>query len=469
MNVGNSLSAALAGLQAASSGIDLTSRNIANANDAGYTRKIQIQTTGIGGTPVIDGVQRVIDAGLQKTSRDAASNAGMLDAQHRYATQISLSFGAPGNAVSLSSLTSALGDSFQLLAAQPESDTAYSQTVNAAQNVASGIRGLYQQANQVAENAGNELQDIITAANKDLVLVDSLNKKIIANITSDTTDLEDQRDRAIASLAQKLDITTFTRPDGGVSVYTKSGTALVDVTANTLSAPIVAGSGPVQLLVQLASGPTSPTPVATRSGSITGLLDVINVQVPTLQSQLDSLAGTLTTSLSAVGVELFNDAGSTTFDPVATPAQAYGYGNRIAVNSTIANTPRLIRDGNSATPLAPGDTTFVDAAVGVFQSSTLVFNGPGMRNPNGLAAAAADIITAQSSNQADLENRLEAEQATQTAVDSLISSRSGVNLDNEFSNLLQLQQAYAANARIIATTQSLFNALLVASGGTAVG
>lgn len=468
MNIGSSLTSALAGLNVATAGIDLTSRNIANANDPGYVRKTQIQTTGVGGAPTVEGVQRVIDTGLQRTARDAASNTGMLDAQNRYAQQISLSFGTPGDATSLSNLTSQLGNSLQSLATQPESDTAYSDVVNAARTLATNIRSLYQQANQVASNAQSELNDTLDSVNENLALIDGLNKKIIANSTSDTTDLQDQRDRAIAAVAEKLDITTFTRSDGGISVYTKSGTALVDVTANTLSASLVAGTGPVELKVQLGSGSPTQIDLSSRSGAITGLLDVINNQVPQLQAQLDDFASTLTTSLSGAGVELFNDAGATTFDPIADPMQVNGYANRIAVNDTYVNLPRSIRDGTSATALATGDTTFIDAAAAVFQSSSLTFSGPGMKSPSSLAAAASDIITGQSSNQLDLENRLAAEQATKTAIDTLISSDSGVNLDNEFSQLLQLQQAYAANARIVSVTQRLFDTLLVASGGSPI-
>jgi flagellar hook-associated protein FlgK len=468
MSIGNSLTAALAGLQVARAGIDLTSRNIANANDPAYTRKSQVQSTDLGGAPTVEGVQRRIDTGLQRTARDAASNTGMLDAQARYAQQISFGFGTPGAATSLSNLTAQLGNTFQSLATQPESDTAYSEVVNAAERLVTSIRGLYQQANRVASNAGSELSDAIESVNKNLQLIDGLNKKIIASTTSDTTDLADQRDRAIAEVAEKLDITTFARPDGGISVYTRNGTALVDATANTLSSNLAAGTGPVELLVQVAAGSVTQSTMIPRSGAVTGLLDVINTQVPTLQAQLDDFAGTLTTSLTAIGVELFNDAGATTFDPVATPTQTNGYANRIAVNDAIVAVPRSIRDGTSATPLATGDTTYIDAAVGVFASTALTFSGPGMKSPSGLAAAASDIITGQSSYQADLDNRLAAEQATKTAIETLISTDSGVNLDTEFSNLLQLQQAYAANARIVAANQSLFNTLLVAAGGSPV-
>lgn len=468
MNIGSSLSSALAGLNVATAGIDLTSRNISNANDPGYVRKRQVQTTGVGGAPTVDAVQRVIDTGLQRTARDAASNAGMLDAQNRYAQQISLGFGAPSDATSLSNLTSQLGNTLQSLATQPESDTAYSQVVNAARTLGTNVRSLYQQANQIASNAQNELSEAIDTVNTNLALIDGLNKKIIANSASDTTDLQDQRDRAIANIAEKLDITTFTRSDGGVSVYTKSGTALVDATANTLSASIVAGSGPVELKVQLGAGSPTQIDLSSRSGAITGLLDVINIQVPQLQAQLDDFASTLSSNLSGAGVALFNDAGATAFDPLANPMQVNGYGNRIAINDAYVNLPRSIRDGTSATPLATGDTTFIDAAAAVFQSSSLTFSGPGMKSPSSLAAAASDIITGQSSNQLDLQHQLAAEQATKTSIDTLVSSDSGVNLDNEFSQLLQLQQAYAANARIVTVTQKLFDALLVASGGSPV-
>jgi flagellar hook-associated protein 1 FlgK len=92
-----------------------------------------------------------------------------------------------------------------------------------------------------------------------------------------------------------------------------------------------------------------------------------------------------------------------------------------------------------------------------------------MAATNSLAGAAANIITGQSDHAATLDGRLQTETATQTAIDNVISQASGVNLDTEFSHLLQLQQAYATNARIVSVTQNMFNALLVASGGTATG
>src|SRR5258708_27640403 len=40
------------------------------------------------------------------------------------------------------------------------------------------------------------------------------------------------------------------------------------------------------------------------------------------------------------------------------------------------------------------------------------------------------------------------------------NSDSGVNIDTELSNLITLQHAYAANARVMSTVQSMFNTLM---------
>ncbi len=57
---------------------------------------------------------------------------------------------------------------------------------------------------------------------------------------------------------------------------------------------------------------------------------------------------------------------------------------------------------------------------------------------------------------------MDAEQAVQTTLSSKLSTKSGVNMDTEMSNMIQLQNAYGANARIISTMQAMFNQLLQA-------
>jgi flagellar hook-associated protein 1 FlgK len=77
-----------------------------------------------------------------------------------------------------------------------------------------------------------------------------------------------------------------------------------------------------------------------------------------------------------------------------------------------------------------------------------------------LANYAGDIIAhsatlAQSAQQAASRDSALADQLSYRA-----ASVSGVNLDEEMARLVQLQQAYAASARIVTATNDLFGELL---------
>ena len=51
-------------------------------------------------------------------------------------------------------------------------------------------------------------------------------------------------------------------------------------------------------------------------------------------------------------------------------------------------------------------------------------------------------------------------QALQQTLRAKLSAASGVNMDTEMSHMIELQNAYSANARIIGTVQTLFTDLL---------
>jgi flagellar hook-associated protein 1 len=47
-----------------------------------------------------------------------------------------------------------------------------------------------------------------------------------------------------------------------------------------------------------------------------------------------------------------------------------------------------------------------------------------------------------------------------SALQQRFSDQSGVNIDNEMSNLIELQNAYGANARVMTTIQQMISTLL---------
>ena len=50
--------------------------------------------------------------------------------------------------------------------------------------------------------------------------------------------------------------------------------------------------------------------------------------------------------------------------------------------------------------------------------------------------------------------------AVQTSLQAKLTAGSGVSVDSELASLVQLQSAYAANAKVVAATQALWTTLL---------
>jgi flagellar hook-associated protein 1 FlgK len=81
-------------------------------------------------------------------------------------------------------------------------------------------------------------------------------------------------------------------------------------------------------------------------------------------------------------------------------------------------------------------------------------------SPPTLGQLASTMVAAQSQDSATTTSQLSTEQAVQTTLSTKLSSESGVDMDTEMSNMIQLQNAYGANARVIAAVQSMWTQLL---------
>ncbi len=80
--------------------------------------------------------------------------------------------------------------------------------------------------------------------------------------------------------------------------------------------------------------------------------------------------------------------------------------------------------------------------------------------PATLAGFATSLVGAQASDSAAASGQLATEQAVQTSLQGQLSGETGVNMDAQMSNLIALQNAYGANAKVIGAVQSLYAALL---------
>ena len=214
--------------------------------------------------------------------------------------------------------------------------------------------------------------------------------------------------------------------------------------------------------------------------------------LPTDQSELDEFAQGLSSRFAGQGLSLFTDPSGNVPSGGGSPVQAgyVGYSGTIQVNPVVIANPSLVRDGTNSvasvgfTPNPSGGpagftgliTNIVNYTFGTqIQTGTAqpdmnttglgasgTLTAPFNAAADTLASFATSLVSAQSQQSATVTGNLSTEQALQTSLNSKISSTSGVNMDTEMTLMLSLQNAYAANARIINAVQTMLTQLMQA-------
>jgi flagellar hook-associated protein 1 FlgK len=489
MSLDSTLSIASGGLANINRQLAVVSHNVANASTPGYTRQVGHQTAlSSGGIDfgVRSGVPtRSIDVLMQNTLWRQNATVAALQVRSDALAAIDTAHGTPGQGDDLSSLTGTLHDSFSTLSSDPSSAPAQGQVVSAARALADGINRVADAVTGQRQVAQETLVQDIKTLNEALQQIGTLSDRIkVATVEdSGTASLEDERDAVLQTVSNLTDAQVMYQPNGDVQVMTRSGLLLPthpplmplqidDATMGpTTSGPSVMLQG-VDVTAQLSGG---------KIGAEISLRDT---ELPTMQAELDEFAHDLTTRFDSAGLSLFTDPAPS--GVVAPPVQApyVGLANRIQVNAVVAANPALVRDGTDATINAPtGQASYgaviskvLNAAFGTSAQAGVAspaVSGLGISgtlsapfaSPTSLASFASTLVSVQTSASTDVTTRLSQEQATQSVLSDKVSAVSGVSVDTEMSTMIGLQNAYAANARIISTMQQMWTQLLGMVGG----
>jgi flagellar hook-associated protein 1 FlgK len=471
MSLDSSLSIATGGLANINAQFALISQNVANAATPGYAAEVGSQQS-----LTADGVGLGVQTGpatLQINQALQASvnqqNAVVSNAQ---TTQTALQaidsvLGTPGAGSDLGSLLGNLQDSFSTLLTEPSTQTQQSAVVSAATTLTQGINALSNAYTAQRQAAQNDIGSSLITLNSTLATIGQLSNQIIAlkPTNQGVADLENQRNEAVNTLSSLIDIKTIEQPNGDLSIFTGSG----------LTLPIRgAGSSPFSIATASAP-PGSSYPAGGIPGVMLGGVDVTSQMVggqigaditlrdstlPTAQTALDQFSSTLTSRFAAQGLDMFTDAAGNAPPNVAAqdPSGYIGYAATIQVSSAITADPSLVRDGTS-----PTATFTPNPANGPAGFNTLIqnviSNTFGTQTGGSLSDIATGLVTTQAQQSANTTSNLTTEQALQTSLQTRASAASSVNMDTEMSLMLSLQNAYAANARVINVAQAMFTSL----------
>lgn len=483
MTISNALSNATSGLSAASRRADVVSNNIANALTPGFARRDLMVSenvlAGSGAGVSVDGVARASDPALTRERRSADGVKGRDDAVAAAYKKLNEALGEPDDPFSLFGQYQNLESSLRSLAETPESVPLQAQTLDAARSLVSVFNTLSETARSAREDADAQIGRQVDFVNSSLKKIQALNASISQASASggDTAALIDQRKGLIDQISSIIPVRELTRDNGVVDLMTNEGVFLLAGTARTIE---FTPKGVITPDLTLANGALSGltvdgvdiTPggganVAMRQGSIAGLFEVRDSIIPTFQSQIDALAGDvmqrfegLDPTLAPGDPGLFTDAGAA-FDP----AKELGLAGRIAVNVAVdpskGGEMRRFRDGlGSLTPGPAGSDSFIRTLLDSFTSRQAAPAGTGVTGSKSAAEAAAGVASLVGVARVTAEQNLSSSSARADAVADAESSATSVDSDQEMQKLLVIQQAYAANAKVLQTAQAMMEVLM---------
>jgi flagellar hook-associated protein 1 FlgK len=451
----NALSGALASQLALSS----SSQNIANLQTKGYTRQAALLSAvapAAGSTQAGNGVRissllRFSDNYKTQQLWRTASDLGQHSQTQPYMTQLETVMGNDD-----ANLSGGIDKFFASLNAvagvDPTSTPLRQQVVTAAGLLSQRFNSLNNVYNSQLQSVRQQRTAIVDSANTSIAAIATLNARIAnANATgSNASSLIDQRDQAIDSLASQMGLEVSDQPDGTRNVSLKTGQSLV---LGGVAGKLSVSGGAAQAFSLSFAGTTFDLDVTRAGGQLGGLSAYEKDVLLPMQTNVAEMARQIADKVNA----------------------------QLALGKTM--------DGNPGKPLFvynTGSTSNMLQVASGFQTSDLAFSGDGTPGDTGNLQKLADIknqtitLTGLGSvllSDADTQlvgklavdsqqnkGALETFQTMRQQAEADWQSTSGVNQDEEAVNLVEYQNMYQANMKVMSVANALFDATLAMMG-----
>lgn len=460
------LDTAVKALRAHQLAVDVASHNIANAHSPGFSRqRLLLRPMGLDGSDHFSrdallgragfgvdasDVNRVRDVFLDFQLR---ANLGARDQNRtlsRALKQAELVFNDPTDD-GLGALAGKFWAAWHDVVNAPESPAARTTLVHSTSTLATRIQRAHADLTSQRDDLNRGLGMITQRINAAATEIASLNFQVKqVELNGDmASDLRDRRDLLLDQLSGIGDISYSEQPDSSIVVYLGSHELVFANTAREVKAVADPGNPGMDKLIFTMDNQD----VATNAGELRGLLDARDTAIPDLTSKLDALASAFITSVNAVHVTGFGLDNSTGL-PFFTGTGA----SDIALNTTLAASPHKIAAASALS--APGSGSNALAIANLQLASTMAAGTQTLDQFYGgvVSVLGADVVRAAGlAESADLMS---------SHLDQLRQSVSGVNLDEEMTNLNASQHAYQAAARVITTIDEMLETLINRTGIT---
>lgn len=488
MSLNISLTNALSGLSATGKRAEITSNNLANALTKGYGRQSvelgSLVLDGNGSGVAIRTVSRAAAPDVTAARRQADSDAASATAQASAMARLGDVLGEAGEIDSLFTRLTEFETAVRQLGESPESEPLQLQAVDAARDVTTTLQRVTQDTADVRAAADASIASQVDTVNGNLDRIVKLNRQI-ENLSTggrDVATLVNQRELLIDEISAIIPARVHLQENNVVHLTTAQGLFLVSEKANKLQftrSPVItaamaydpAGTGALSGLTLhgIDITPTSGHPQSIEGGALAGHFTTRDQDAPQLHAQLDAFAGDLIARFEDPAVDptlavgdpgLFTDNGGI-FDA----SIIEGLAGRISINALAdpaqGGDAARLRDGlQSAGPGPSTSDTIPRNLLDALTTSRDASGIPGLAGNLTSSQALSGIVEATGIRRTDAETDAVALTATREALALAEGEQIGVNQDQELQDLIQIEQAFAANVQVIQAASRMLDEIL---------
>jgi flagellar hook-associated protein 1 len=483
-SLSNALNYARSSLATVAAQTSVASQNITNARNVDYSRRSATVLSQSSGSISISSYDRASDATMLEKLLSSTSNSAAGTAVLEGITKLGEIVGDPQSNISPSAMLGKLQNALQVQEQNPADQILATNTFDAASNIVRTLNSANATIQSVRKGADSEIANSVSTLNSLLQQFKVANNAIVRadHSTVDMADNLDIRDKIIKQLSDFIGIKTVTRANNDIAIYTESGVTLFEVN------PRLVTFQPTQNMNAFATGSavfvdgvditSSSSLMPVQSGRIFGLAKVRDGIAVIYQSQIDEFTRGLIEAFSESSqtspmltklTGLFSYAGSPTVPASATNIQGISGDIKLsaAVDPARGGSVSRIRDGsingiaylyNSSLAAGFSDriaelVTAIDVKRS-FDPATSLSPQSDLKSFGTSSASWLNALQQKSSSSAELHTA-----TSQRAADAL-QSKTGVNIDEEMSAMLQLERSYQASAKLITTIDQMIQMLL---------
>lgn len=422
-----------------------------------------------------------VDLVLLSERRNAEAALSESATLENFFQRMQISIGLPNEAGSLTDRLTQLESALTEATLAPENDALLNNVVEDLKDLTAHLNGLGNAVQDERTRADAQIATEVATLNRDLLkieeLTDSIQKHMVLN--HDVSAMLDQRQQLIDDVNEIVPVAELDRGHGNIALMTSGGLLLFDGTAADLeftNTPFVGAS--MSLETDTLSGlglsgrdiPLTRSPSPIGGGRLAALFHIRDVDATQAQGQLDAYARDLIERFEHLDVDVTRaptDPGLLTDGGVLFDQEnELGLSQRLSVNGLIdpeqGGEVWRLRDGLGTTAPLPGGEgnasliLRLSDALAKYQTPSSDAFSEAKRTA---ATLASDLMSQVG---AGLEAVKQHNVFAQAQFDTLkeMELANGVDTDAELQKLLLIEQAYAANARVIQVADEMLDWLM---------